>query len=217
MPENTNALTAQIAVLLIASLHAAAQSVPKESAWHGVVNEVFGPEARASIVQSLTSQGVPRASDLFAEIDSRVGDARAHIANKTIGPLSAASYDRVRAEWMASTGLQVRAGKRVWPPTSQTVRAHLGAQYWNDAMQRTGLPVSQGRARGNLRFEEADYSAALQAFLEDHPSGAFADYAGWAKEQVAAGTTRPSGAAIRRQFGSWNAAKDAAQGSATSL
>lgn len=172
------------------------------------------PEAEARVIRAaLVRQGADQAQAeaLLSELAAGAAAAAEVIAAGEASPLSAEAYDAARAAWLTAHGMSARSGLRTWPPTSQTVRALLGAQYWNDAMTAVGLPASgRGRQRGNTRFSAADYAQAMRDFLAAAGSSApFAAYAPWAKDEASAGRPRPSGAAVRKQFGSWSAAKAA--------
>lgn len=129
--------------------------------------------------------------------------------------LSANQYDAARRKYLSEVGERSRPGVGVWPPTSQTLMHHLGAGSWARAMETLGLSPNTGRARGTGSFSDDDYRAAVAAFLEraadedddSVTSDAFAHYVAWSTAQRAAGIRRPSGAAVRKHFGSWAAAK----------
>lgn len=129
--------------------------------------------------------------------------------------LSAAQHDRARAAHLAEHGIVAKPGVALWPPTSQTLMKRLGDGSWSSAMTRLDLTSNTGRARGAGSFSDDDYRSAVAEFLsaagddDDRSvtSDSFAQYAGWAKNQSAAGTKRPRGAAVRQHFGSWETAK----------
>ncbi len=176
-------------------------------------NTALSDQAAQLITSALLRQGLSEtaATAALGDIARASASARSQIAAGSAAALSATGYDAARAAWLCEHGMSARAGERVWPPTSQTVRALLGAQYWNDATAAVGLPAStRGRQRGNTRFSAADYSTAIADFLTQSPGAtAFTDYVNWAKDETIAGRPRPSGAAVRKQYGSWSAAKDA--------
>ena len=78
--------------------------------------------------------------------------------------------------------------------------------------------VEEGAGLG-AGFSDDDYRVAVARFLEaaaddacaDVTSSSFAAYSTWTKGEKAAGRRRPSGAAIRQHFGSWEVAKKSAE------
>lgn len=129
--------------------------------------------------------------------------------------LSAAQYDSARADYLAEKRIVAKPGVAIWPPTSQTLMKRLGNGSWSTAMTSLGLTTNSGRARGAGSFSVDDYRCAVAGFLDavadidnrSVTSDSFAQYTAWAKERSAAGAKRPSGAAVRQHFGSWEAAK----------
>lgn len=129
--------------------------------------------------------------------------------------LSTAQYDKARAAYLAEHRIVARPGVAVWPPTSQTLMKRLGDGSWAAAMAALGLTTSPGRSRGSGAFSADDYRDAVTQFRSaagddaDHTvtSDSFAQYTAWAKAQTVNGTKRPSGAAMRQHYGSWEAAK----------
>ncbi|WP_231939086.1 multidrug transporter [Brevibacterium sandarakinum] len=120
--------------------------------------------------------------------------------------LTAAKYEKHRTAALRQLGVASAKGASVWPPTSQTAVQRFGS--WNEALKVAGLATSAvGRARGQLRFDEAAYNKAIAAFVadcDDRDLGAtykaYGDYAAEHKGEV------PSAAAVRKFYGSWNAA-----------
>ncbi|QEH92163.1 hypothetical protein FV141_00385 [Dermacoccus abyssi] len=133
--------------------------------------------------------------------------------------LSAAQYDSARADYLAEKRIAAKPGVAIWPPTSQTLMKRLGNGSWSTAMTSLGLTTNSGRTRGTGSFSDDDYRFAVAEFLDaaadddnrSVTSDSFAQYTAWAKARTAAGAKRPSGAAVRQHFGSWEVAKTAAQ------
>ncbi len=124
--------------------------------------------------------------------------------NKT---LSAAAYDKERAKLVAGMPRGGDAGVKLWPPTSQTVRAHLGNGAWNDALHSVGIPTAKtGRARGTGHFSSDDFLKALTDFSESSESVSYSAYQEWVKTEREQGRERPAGATVRNTFGSWSEA-----------
>lgn len=126
--------------------------------------------------------------------------------------ISVAQYDAARRDYLAETGQTSTAGVNVWPPTSQTIRAHLGGGSWAAAMKALGLSVNAGRAAGSSTFSGADYARTMRDFATavragDVPSDSFSAFAAWVKAQKADGARHPSPAAVRQHYGSWERAK----------
>lgn len=125
-------------------------------------------------------------------------------ANKT---LSAAAYDKERAKLVAGMPRSGDAGVKLWPPTSQTVRAHLGNGAWNDALHAVGIPTAKtGRARGTSHFSSEDFRKALTDFSETSESVSYSAYQKWVKAEREQGRERPAGATVRNTFGLWSEA-----------
>lgn len=139
----------------------------------------------------------------LAEVAESVASVR---SLATPPSLTAAKYEKQRTAALARLGVASTKGASVWPPTSQTAVQRFGS--WNDALKAAGLATSSvGRARGQLRFDEAAYDKAIAAFVADCESRgtaatykAYTDYAAEYKGEV------PSAAAVRKFYGSWNAA-----------
>lgn len=129
--------------------------------------------------------------------------------------LSAAAYDRARVAYLDEHRILARPGVAVWPPTSQTLMKRLGDGSWAAAMAALGLTTNSGRSRGSGAFSADDYRDAIVQFLSSAmddaddtvTSDSFAQYTAWARSETANGARRPSGAAMRQHFGSWEAAK----------
>ena len=126
--------------------------------------------------------------------------------------LSAVTYDNYRKAFISRLELAGSAGVRLWPPTSQTVRAQLGDGNWNAAVSRLGIKVStRGRAIGHISFTDDEYSAAVADFLAASDDHSFRAYLEWVADEKAKGIHRPAGATIRKSYGSWNTAKESAR------
>lgn len=138
-----------------------------------------------------------------ARAQQRAGDVQA---------LTKKQYDDARAALLASSAVAGVKGAITWPPTSQTLMSRMGGGFWNDAVRALGMrPQAHGRARGELKFSAADYRAAVGEFLQEQrlqqaPATAV-EYASGVTRQKRGGCDRPSMAAVRIHFGSWNQAK----------
>lgn len=168
----------------------------------------LGPKDReilAEVEVALRNQmsdetGVKKA---LAEVSDSISRVRSHADPVS---LTAAKYEKQRTAVLAHLGVASIKGASVWPPTSQTAVQRFGS--WNDALKAAGLATSSGgRARGQLRFDEAAYDKAIATFVadcEDRGVGAtykaYGEYAAEHKGEV------PSAAAVRKFYGSWNAA-----------
>ncbi|WP_349827831.1 hypothetical protein [Brevibacterium litoralis] len=180
-----------------------------------------------SVLAAVTSDFLAGIGLSHAEVRAAISRSLTLVATGRAQTLSAAAYDRGRAEVLdggsgaSGAGSTSRAGSRVWPPTSQTVRKVLGGGYWNEAMDAVGYSAgasgagNAGRARGSGRFSPEDYRAVMRTFLahveEAGGSASFAAFTAWAKEENTAGRRHPSGAAVRNHFGSWEDAKASAE------
>ncbi len=145
---------------------------------------------------------------------TRIQQARAQLAEHPESTLGGTEYDKVREELVKEFNLVIARGTTAWPPTRQTVSDRFGG--WNEAVSAAGFRTSKlGRARGLLKFSEADYRAVIAAYLADmgrhgqNPS--FASFTAWSKEQKTAGKKYPSPAAVRDFFGGWSAALRSAE------
>lgn len=120
--------------------------------------------------------------------------------------LTGTKYDAQRSAVLSDLGVDSVKGATAWPPTSQTAVQRFGS--WNSALEAAGLATSKiGRAKGQLRFDAAAYDRAIAEFVADCGSRevgatykAYGEYATEHKGEV------PSAAAVRKFYGSWNAA-----------
>lgn len=121
--------------------------------------------------------------------------------------LSAAAYDKARSQIVAGMPRSGNAGVKLWPPTSQTVRVHLGDGAWNDALHAVGIPTSKtGRARGTSRFSHDDFRKAVTDFSKASENHSYKAYEEWVKAERTLGRERPAGATVRNTFGTWSEA-----------
>lgn len=133
--------------------------------------------------------------------------ARVIVATPGAKTLSAAAYDKARSQIVACMPRSGNAGVRLWPPTSQTVRAHLGGGAWNDALHAVGIPTAKtGRARGSSRFSHDDFRKAMTDFSKASDNRSYKAYEEWVKAERAQGRERPAGATVRNMFGTWSEA-----------
>lgn len=133
--------------------------------------------------------------------------ARVIVATPGAKTLSAAAYDKARSQIVACMPRSGNAGVRLWPPTSQTVRAHLGGGAWNDALHAVGIPTAKtGRARGSSRFSRDDFRKAMTDFSKASDNRSYKAYEEWVKAERAQGWERPAGATVRNTFGTWSEA-----------
>lgn len=125
--------------------------------------------------------------------------------------MSVVTYDRMRRQVLAELGLASQRGVQLWPPTSQTVIAHLHGR-WNDALAACGLRtlarVEHGRVRS--RFSRQDHRRALADF-NAHCSRVglrptYSRYCEWVRDQKRSDT--PSGPLLRQVYGTWRQALD---------
>lgn len=141
--------------------------------------------------------------------------ARAALSRAPVTALTKTAYDAARDAALEEWGIDRAQRPNVWPATSQTMMSRLGGGYWNAAVGRLGMaPNERGRARGLVRFTAEDYRAAVGDFLAQPPAAGSHSYVGyeqWQSREVEAGRPRPSGAAVRKYYGSWAAAKQAAR------
>lgn len=133
--------------------------------------------------------------------------ARVIVATPGAKTLSVAAYDKARSQIVACMPRSGNAGVRLWPPTSQTVRAHLGGGAWNDALHAVGIPTAKtGRARGSSRFSHDDFRKAMTDFSKASDNRSYKAYEEWVKAERAQGRERPAGATVRNTFGTWSEA-----------
>ena len=145
----------------------------------------------------------PGVKKALAEVAGSIASVR---SSSSPVPLTAAKYEKARTAVLGQLGVASTKGASVWPPTSQTAVQRFGS--WNDALKAAGLATSSvGRARGQLRFDEAAYDRAIATFVADCENRgvgatykAYGEYAAEHKGEV------PSAAAVRKFYGSWNAA-----------
>jgi uncharacterized protein (DUF433 family) len=148
------------------------------------------------------------------EILSDIASARIARETGTCTGINHTQYDLERREFLTEHHIASARGKMPWPVTSQTMMKRAGKGYWGDAVTALGFSVSsRGRVRGNLIYSDNAYIDALADFaasLEETGEPMLTRlYEEWVKTEEAAGRRRPSTAAVREQFGSWNAAKRA--------
>lgn len=174
---------------------------------HGA--RILSPEIRRVLLERFAQQGTP--SEKISEVEGLIAAAQQHIGSDAAKPLSAVAYDKSRRQFVSRLVRAGSAGVRLWPPTSQTVRAQLGGQQWNTAMRSLGIPIStRGKAPGPTRFSREEYVQSVTDFIADSQSDqSFRAYGEWVAHQNALGAHRPSGPALRKFFGSWSAAKEA--------
>lgn len=128
--------------------------------------------------------------------------------------LSAAGYTRTRLTLIAE---QVTGSKRPpWPADAQTVSKRIGDGHWNNAMTALGLVLNtRGRKRGGLDFEDSDYEAALEGYVElcveTNTSMTYRGYDEWRKSEARAGTTRPAAVSVKQKYGYWRDAQRSVQ------
>lgn len=148
-------------------------------------------------------QGERDIKSTLAEVAGSIASVR---SSSSPVPLTAAKYEKQRTAMLAQLGVVSSKGASVWPPTSQTAVQRFGS--WNEALKSAGLATSSvGRARGQLRFDEAAYDKAIAAFVADCDdrdlSATYKAYGVYASEHKG---DVPSAAAVRKFYGSWNAA-----------
>ncbi|WP_209374166.1 homing endonuclease associated repeat-containing protein [Brevibacterium renqingii] len=163
-------------------------------------------ETLAEVETALTAQLEDAASTVTSTL-AEVAAAIAFVRGRAEVPsLTASRYDALRKTVLGSLGATSAQGATIWPPTSQTAVQRFGS--WNEALKAAGLATNKvGRAKGQLRFDEAAYDRAIAEFLADCESQgvgatykAYTEYAAEHKGEV------PSAAAVRKFYGSWNAA-----------
>ncbi|WP_262777480.1 homing endonuclease associated repeat-containing protein [Brevibacterium permense] len=159
-------------------------------------------EVESALTVQLEGSGISVTSTL-AEVAAAVAYVR---GRAEVPSLTASRYDKVRSTVLESLGATSAKGATIWPPTSQTAVQRFGS--WNEALKAAGLATNKiGRAKGQLRFDAAAYDRAIAEFLADCESRgtattykAYTEYAAEHKGKV------PSAAAVRKFYGSWNAA-----------
>lgn len=175
---------------------ASTASPVKDHVWAALAERLARQETTADVAEIVAQAHVGRS--LAAGADAR--------------SLTVTAYDRARGAWLAAVGQTGSAGERTWPPTSQTVISRLGGS-WNLAMQQLGLPVSAGgRQSGSGRYTDGAMARLVAEFLGAGVGESFGAFGDWLQERKAtnAGTEQPSAAAVRKRFGTWNAAKESA-------
>lgn len=192
--------------LIGALLHLAARDA--ELTPGGSSAPVLGPSdqeilAEVEVALRKQTQDERGVKKTLAEVAASLSSLR---TSATDVSLTAAKYEKQRMALLTELGIASIKGASVWPPTSQTAVQRFGS--WNEALKAAGLATSSvGRARGQLRFDAAAYEKAIAAFIADcesHGAGAtykaYGEYAAEHKGEV------PSAAAVRKFYGSWNAA-----------
>lgn len=197
-------LESELTTAAVLALYGRIHRLPAHESAH-----VLAPEVRRALFERFTQQGTP--AEKLTEIEGLIAAAQQHIGSDDAKPLSAVSYDKSRRQFVSRLVRAGSAGVRLWPPTSQTVRAQLGGQQWNTAMRSLGIPIStRGKTPGPTRFSREQYLRAVTDFIADSSTDqSFRAYGEWVAHQNAAGAHRPSGPALRKFFGSWSAAKEA--------
>lgn len=150
-----------------------------------------------------TGESTSTVTSVLAEVAAAIAYVRGRAEAPT---LTASRYDALRKTVLDGLGAASVKGATVWPPTSQTAVQRFGS--WNDALKAAGLATNRiGRAKGQLRFDAAAYDKAMAEFTADCESRGLAttyksytEYAAEHKGEV------PSAAAVRKFYGSWNAA-----------
>src|SRR5699024_1367223 len=163
-------------------------------------------ETLAEVEAALTAQLGDSSSTVTSTL-AEVAAAFAFVRGRAEVPsLTAGRYDALRRTVLDSLGATSAQGATLWPPTSQTAVQGVGA--WDGGVMSAGrAPDRVGRAKGQLRFASAAYARAIAEFLADCESRgvgatykAYTEYAAEHKGEV------PSAAAVRKFYGSWNAA-----------
>ncbi|MCM1013042.1 MULTISPECIES: multidrug transporter [unclassified Brevibacterium] len=158
-------------------------------------------------VEATLSAQFPDDAALVDRTVTEVAEAIGSIRRRDTKPgLTAARYDAERTALLRHLGIGSGKGASLWPPTSQTAVQRFGS--WNDALTAAGLATSStGRAKGQLRFDAAAYDRAIAAFVADCESrGVGATYKEYGEYATAHKGEVPSAAAVRKFYGSWNAA-----------
>lgn len=145
-------------------------------------------------------------ADDVATILGVIGAAQQHVSENPSASITGARYQELRDELVVALGLVSRQGAFPWPPTRQTVMKRFGG--WNEALEAMGIGLaSKGRPKGLVKFTREDYDDAVRDYCF-HASAAemkatYAGYDTWAKQEIAAGHERPSGASVRNIYGAW--------------
>lgn len=166
-------------------------------------------EAGAALVESEDLEALLEVSTGADEVVALAALAAAARGAPEPLVLAKSEYDAWRSRWLET---YPKDGVFPWPPTAQTVTKRLGLGYWNGAVRNAGLASNaSGRTPGAVIYTtDGEYELAVSEFLrtaaEDGRPLTISEYDRWARTQVA-----PTGAAVRNQFGGWNAAKIAAQ------
>lgn len=122
--------------------------------------------------------------------------------------LSHQAYEKERSNIWTLEGW-FGGADQYWPPTKQTVMKRLGNSYWDDAMLALGLTPSarRGRPRGNWKYSNADYEAAIRDYLgyctAHKLNPTFDRFEQWVKIEKSSGRVRPSSMSVRNVFGGW--------------
>lgn len=135
-----------------------------------------------------------------------IGAAQKHVAENPATSITGRRYEHLRDELVPALGLVSRQGAFPWPPTRQTVTKRFGG--WNEGLEAMGIgTAAKGRPKGLVKFTQADYEDAVRDFsryaVENGLKPTFAGYDAWVKQEIAAGQSRPSGAAVRNIYGTW--------------
>src|SRR5699024_8127288 len=163
-------------------------------------------ETLAEVDAALTTQ-LGESSSTVTSTPAKVTAAFAFVPGGAEVPtVTASSDDALRTSALDSLGATAAQGAAIWPPTRQTAVQRFGS--WIEALKAAGLATNRvGRAKGALRFAAAAYDRAIAEFLGDCESRgvgatykAYTEYAAEHKGEV------PSAAAVRKFYGSWNAA-----------
>ncbi len=165
-------------------------------------------EELISLANMLRKLGVRNANSVTERIARDAAAAEREVKSDPTY-MSVVTYDRMRRQVLAELGLVSERGVQLWPPTSQTVIAHLHGR-WNDALAACGLhtlaQVEHGRVRS--RFTRQDHRRALEAF-NAHCSRVglrptYSRYCDWVRDEKRPDT--PSGPLLRQVYGTWRQA-----------
>ncbi|WP_458107208.1 hypothetical protein M1D51_16110 [Arthrobacter sp. R3-55] len=135
-----------------------------------------------------------------------IGAAQKYLQENPETSITGQRYEHLRDELVPALGLVSRQGAFPWPPTRQTVTKRFGG--WNEGLEAMGIgTAAKGRPKGLLKFTQADYEDAVRNFnrfaLSSGVKPTFAGYDAWVKQEIHAGNSRPSGAAVRNIYGTW--------------